>query len=240
MDRVRIRIFLAGSHEHAWTCPPDHDSVRILMDALSANAHPSHHRASALVRLVVPKDEGGERAIAFLRQSLVAVETDPPLIDELPTVHSAKRAWSSDKGSATAVERPAFLVIPEFFPQETRDELFAWLVEHEADFQASGVRSTAAAAADDYDFRKSRVSMNFGPWREVVEQRLQLVLPHICMRLGFERPEHERIELQLTHHGHLDRFKAHTDNATGEMRQRLISLVYYLHRHPRPPRSPLV
>lgn len=38
----------------------------------------------------------------------------------------------------------------------------------------------------------------------------------------------------MTAHGHLDRFKAHTDNASLGLRSRRVSLVWYLHRQPRP------
>jgi len=238
MDLVHIRVYLAGSHSHAWRCPADHPSVRIVMNALSANGLPEfgQHEGGNLVRLVVPHEDGtGERALVFLRQALVAVETEPPLVDELPTVHSARQAWLARRGKTSgAVTRPGHVVLPGFLPQQARDELFDWLLAHEQDFLASSVRSSAAAASDDYDFRTSRVSMNLGPWRKVFEDRLATVLPEICEHLGIEVPDNPRLELQLTQHGHLDHFKAHTDNATGDLRQRRVSLVYYLHRQPRP------
>lgn len=236
MDEVDVVVFLAGAHHHRWRCAADHPSVRVLMDALSANAHPQHHAGtSPIVRLVVPAEGGGERGIVFLRQALVAVETQPPLIDLMPTIHSARRSWVARQGASdSSVTRPEHVVLADFLPAEIRNELFAWILAHEADFLPSGVRSRPGNASDDYDFRRSKVSMNVREWRSVFESRLGAVMPAICEQLGEAVPERPHLELQMTHHGHLDGFKVHTDNSTGTLRQRRISLVYYLHRHPRP------
>lgn len=235
MDDVTVRIFLAGSHEHTWRCSQDHPSIRTLMGALSANAHPSHHDAGVLVRLVVPTEGGGERGLVFLRHSLVAVETDPAMVDEMPTIHSARQAMRARVARGEQVtERPRFVTVLDLFPRDVHDEILAWMIENEADFLASGVNSGPDSAADDYDFRRSRVNMKTGRWRKLFEDKLQLVLPGICARLEVPMPDRPHLELQMTQHGHMDRFKTHMDNVTGTLRQRVISLVYYLHRRPRP------
>lgn len=237
MGRVWVRIHLAGSHQHTWTCERDDPCLQTLMDAMSSNANPRIFNDSPLVRLIVPTLEGGEHGLVFLRTSLVAVETDPPLIDLMPTIHSAVRsaeARTHPPSGEITVERPGAAVIPDFLPQDERDAVFAYILSREADFRPSAVRSGKAAKADDYDFRRSKVVMGLGELEAPLLARVRAVLPGVLERMGETFPERHRMELQVTAHNHLDYFKAHVDNATGELRQRRVSWVYYLHRRPRP------
>ena len=237
MSVVRVRIFLAGSHEHAWACDRDHPSLATLMSALSSNAHPRMFDDHMLVRLVVPDGSGGERGLVFLRTSLVAVETEPALPDLMPTIHTARRAADARRRAAMGeitVQRPGAAIIHDFLPQALHDEVFESILAREADFRQSAVRSGEGSKADDYDFRRSKVHMGLGGLEGRVVQRVLDVLPGVLERMEEPFPERHHMELQVTAHNHLDYFKAHVDNATGDLRQRRVSWVYYLHRRPRP------
>lgn len=234
MTTVEVRVVLAGGVERSWRCPTDDPSVKLLMDALATNAHPQAGRDRPLVRLVIP-GETGERALVFLRTSLVAVEIEPPLVEVMPTVHTA-RASAAPAGPTVdeRVERPRAAVFPDFLSPEDRDEVLRYLLEHEREFVASGVQSADESRDDDYDYRRSRVLMDFGPLRAPFLAAIRATMPHALRALDLEMPEDPRYELQVTAHNHLDYFKVHRDNTNPAVRERLVSWVWYLHRHPRP------
>lgn len=234
MSEVSVRIFLAGSHEHAWRCATDDPALVVLRDALACNAHPRYAAGSPLVRVLIPDGPGQrERALAFLRTSLVAVEIAPPLVDLLPTVHTARSA-AAGPVAGDRVERPNAVVLPGFLTQGDRDNIFAYLLENEPAFTASGVRSAAGSADDDYDYRKSKVLQEFGPFREPFLQAVRRAMGEILPALSIEPPPDPRYELQVTAHNHLDYFKVHRDNCSETVRTRCVSWVWYLHRDPRP------
>ena len=237
MAEVSVRVFLVGGHVHGWRCDQADPSIRLLMDALAANADPHPHlqRARPLLRLIVPNGEGGERALVFLRSALVAVELDPPLIEELPTVHSARAAVApATPGAAERVERPKAVVLPNFLSAADRDEIYRLLLEREGDFSASQVISGDASKSDDYDYRKSRVLRNLDPFRDPFLAAVRHAMPRIVDALGLLMPADPGWELQVTAHNHLDYFKTHRDNKNPEVRTRLVSWVWYLHAQPRP------
>lgn len=238
MTTVAVRVFLAGSHVHAWRCPADHPSVQLVLDALSANAHPSYHAERPLIRLIVPNDEGGERALCFLRQSLVAVELDPPLVDRLPTLHTARAtaARSAEPGSTPTerVERPRAVVLPGFLSDDDRAEIFGELVAREADFSPAQVVSAPKSRSDDYDYRRARVLQDTAWLRAPFLAAVRDAMPRILGGLDVPMPEEPDWEFQITAHNHLDYFKVHRDNASVALRGRLVSWVWYLHRQPRP------
>ena len=233
MSTVTVRIFLAGSHTHGWRCAADHPSVGLVLDALSANAHPEYHRQRPLIRLVVPTDDGGERALCFLRQSLVAVELDPPLVDRLPTVHTA-RAAAAGAPTADRVERPRAVVLPGFLGEADRDAILDELVARESAFTPAQVISAERSASDDYDYRRARVLQDTGWLREPFLAAVRDAMSRILGPLGIEPPARTDWEFQITAHNHLDYFKVHRDNASEGLRGRLVSWVWYLHRQPRP------
>lgn len=235
---VYVRVLLAGGHAPELVVSRDDPGLRALMRAVSANASPAlDPGAPALVRLVGRVGES-EKSVVFPRSRLIGVELDPPLVDLLPTVHTSRReAWLHavrQRGQAVRVTRPEVAVCDDWLPEALRDAIFEWILAQESRFCASTVRSRAANAADDYDFRSSRVLFDLGPHEAGFRARLDAALPELLATLGEPVPDPRELELQVTAHGHLDRFKAHTDNASGELRQRRVSLVYYLHRRPCP------
>jgi len=233
---VLVRLFLSGGHRHELQLDADDPALAALLAAIGANATPGDALTSPLVRLV-HRVNGVERALVFVRSHLIAVETEPPMLDLLPTVHSARQRWLASRaekmGSQPVFESPAVHVIHDFLGAE-RDALYAYVLEHEADFVPTRVRSRAATVSDDYDFRRGLQLHDPGPWRARFLQRLESVLPDILRALDVAMPPAHRFELSVTAHGHNDYFRAHRDNSTGDLRQRTISLVYYFHAQPRP------
>ncbi|MFT7519453.1 MAG: SM-20-related protein [Kiritimatiellia bacterium] len=232
---VRVHIFLAGGHTHELDLEREDVQLAMLLRAMGANASPSDTLTSPLVRLV-HKTGGTERALVFLRRHLIAVQTEPAMLDLLPTVHSARRIWlehqATVSGSALPIQKAEYHVIHEFFGP-LRDELMAWVLEREACFVPARVRSSTQSVSDDYDFRRALQLHDQGPWRERFIARLREVLPEILSALDVTMPEQHSFELSVTAHGHNDYFRAHRDNVTGKLRQRMVSLVYYFFRHPK-------
>jgi hypothetical protein len=241
MVPVDVTVYLDGTAPLLWRCFADHPSIRLVMEAVAANANPTFYATSPLVRLLLPDDGAGERGVVVLRSKILAVETRPPLPDLMPTIHDARQAWLRRLGeqvpaSQKKVERPTLVVVRDFLAPEERDVMWEHVTGNEGAFVPAGVRSIGEEAArDDHDYRRARLRVGgLEDLRAAFVERLEAAFPQVLEALGVERPTSVEWEVQVTHHGDLDWFKVHTDNASDELRSRKVTWIYYLSRTPRP------
>ncbi len=157
----------------------------------------------------------------------------------LTGVLSHPEVQRSSLNSVQVLERAApvkaqCLVLDEFLAPQELDELMSFVLEHEADFQTSGVISpTGDPGLVDYTHRRSRVLMGAGKYEGVVLDRIRGVLPSVLEELGLEDFRVSRAEAQITASNDGDFFGAHCDDADASIASRHVTFVYFFHREPR-------
>lgn len=145
---VQVHIQLQGGHQHRITLDRDDPAIAVIMTAMAEIAHPgATHNTPDLVRLVGRNEAGEDSALVFPKRALVSIATTPPLIDALPTIHDRRRqTWLRTIAAAGTIptEPPRVARRPNFLPADVRQQVFQWILDHQSEFRASGVRSRPA------------------------------------------------------------------------------------------------
>lgn len=142
-------------------------------------------------------------------------------------------------GSIGVLDTPASVraqrvVLDEFLAPQELEELVAYTLQHEADFQTSAVISPAGdPGAIDNHHRRSRVLMDLGKHERVILGRIQPVLPRVLDQLGMEPFAVTHAEAQITASNDGDFFGPHRDDAQEMIASRQLTFVYFFHREPR-------
>jgi len=122
-----------------------------------------------------------------------------------------------------------FLVWPELAALmdfvRTRERIFR---------QSQIVLPSDRADQSDPGYRRSRVTLQTGPFGDLVAQRILFHFPIILRALGHPMFEIRSIEAQITASNDGDFFKTHNDNTHADAPSREITFVYFFHREPRP------
>jgi SM-20-related protein len=135
---------------------------------------------------------------------------------------------------APAIAQARCVVLDEFLAPQELDELVSYALQHEAEFQNSGVISPSGdAEAIDYNHRRSRVLMELGKHEGVILERIRAVLPRVLDQLGVEEFPITHVEAQITASNDGDFFRAHSDDAHEMIASRRITFVYFFHHEPR-------
>ena len=136
---------------------------------------------------------------------------------------------------APAVVGAQCVVLEEFLAPQELEELVAFALQHEADFQNSEVISPAGdPGVLDYSHRRSRVLMDLGKWDRVILERIRCVLPRVLDQLGMSEFPVTHVEAQITASNHGDFFGVHSDDAQETIASRRLTFVYFFHREPCP------
>jgi Rps23 Pro-64 3,4-dihydroxylase Tpa1-like proline 4-hydroxylase len=123
--------------------------------------------------------------------------------------------------------------LDEFLAPQELDELIAYTLRHEADFQTSEVISPSGEpGVTDYSHRRSRVLMDSGQHENMILDRIRGVLPRVCDQLGMEPFAVTRTEAQVTASNDGDFFGAHCDDAQELIASRHLTFVYFFHGEP--------
>jgi Rps23 Pro-64 3,4-dihydroxylase Tpa1-like proline 4-hydroxylase len=134
-----------------------------------------------------------------------------------------------------ATMQAASVVLDEFLAPHELDELVAYTLRHEEDFQNSEVISPSGEpGVIDFAHRRSRVLMDLGKHQGVILERIQCVLPRVLDQLGIEEFPITHVEGQITASNDGDFFGVHSDDAQEAIASRRITFVYFFHREPRP------
>jgi SM-20-related protein len=126
------------------------------------------------------------------------------------------------------------LMFEEFFAPAEMSALWAFAMDREANFTASGVIGRESQTRHDSDFRRSRVLFDVAEVYPMVTDRVLSVLPYVLGRLGMTPFPVREIELQVTASNDSEWFKAHHDSGEGVVGNRELTFVYYCHREPCP------
>jgi Rps23 Pro-64 3,4-dihydroxylase Tpa1-like proline 4-hydroxylase len=144
----------------------------------------------------------------------------------------------ADANSVAVLETPRELrgecvVLEEFLAPAELEELTAYTLASEPQFQLSEIISPDIGGAVDFEYRRSRALQDLGKHGDVIVNRIKAALPRILEQLGHPPFEVSRVEAQITASNDGDFFRWHNDNGHGEIATRELTFVYFFHREPR-------
>jgi SM-20-related protein len=111
--------------------------------------------------------------------------------------------------------------------EDERSHLLDYVLSRESEF----VPTTTSTGETDY--RRSQILYWFPDYSDWMVQRVAALLPEVFQRLGMAQVAIKQIEIQLTAHNDGHYYKIHNDNGSTEAATRVLSYVYYFHRHPK-------
>ena len=221
---ITLKIGLVGGKEHEVLLREDAPELVALFSALSRPESGSQF-------LQLPLD-GGKLACSFQTSQIVSVVSEPPVVLNLEkTAGRAARSRSLSDGYQPAqgaqLRRPRFVVVDGFLSVQEHDELLAYALVSEAQFQKGTVTTY------EPDVRQNLVILNFGEsvHSRLLENRLLTWYPLLAKTLGMRVFPLAPVESQLTAAADGYYFKMHSDEAP-EI-PRVLSCLYYLHGEPR-------
>jgi Rps23 Pro-64 3,4-dihydroxylase Tpa1-like proline 4-hydroxylase len=140
-----------------------------------------------------------------------------------------------DPDLATEISLPRCVVLEEFLSMAELNDLLAYTMAHQEQFQVSEVIAPGvySKSATDFEHRRSHVLMDLGIHQERIVNRLRSTLPWALPRLGIEPFSVSRVEAQITSSQDGDFFRWHSDNGEGEVAARQVTFVYFFHREPK-------
>jgi Rps23 Pro-64 3,4-dihydroxylase Tpa1-like proline 4-hydroxylase len=131
--------------------------------------------------------------------------------------------------------RSVSVILDEFLAPHELDELIAYTLQHENDFQNSEVISPSGEPGVlDFSHRRSRVLMDLGKYEEIILERIRGVFPRVLNQLEVEEFPITHVEAQITASNDGDFFAIHSDDAQETIASRRVTFVYFFHREPRP------
>ena len=221
---LKLTISLSGGKEFQVVLPEDAPEVAALFAALSAPQAGSRF-------MQLPLD-GGRAACSFQTSQLVSVVSEPPVVVQqvAPPAEPSRIERSTGAGPDApprAVRRPRFMVVDDFLSAQEHDELLAYALVCEPQFQKGTVTTY------EPDVRQNLVILNFGDsmHSRLLESRLLTWFPLIARTLDVPVFPLAQVESQLTAATDGYYFKKHSDEAP-EI-PRVLTCLYYLHREPR-------
>ncbi len=230
---IKLTIRLINGDCHEVRLGEDAPELATLFGAL-ASPSPEHSAENQFVELPL---EGGRVAWSFRTSNVVSILSDPPVVlnpEQLKRpAQTEARADGSAKDAAGVVNqtaytrRPRFVVVDDFLAAEEHDELLAYALVSEDQFQPGTVSSYEPGV------RQNQAIMNFGEsvHSRFLENRLLIWFPLLAKTLGIPMFPLSAFESQLTAARDGYYFKTHSDESPDI--PRVLTCIYYLHREPR-------
>ena len=153
----------------------------------------------------------------------------PPAPSVAPRVLTSNEPMSPDLAPA------AVLCWDDFASPAARDAWFEHICAAASTYEPSRVYGANVEAAVDEVHRKSMVNRNDSWIRESILPQLENPVRVARRYYGMDGIPFGRTEIQVTASGEGDFFKVHCDDGPlAAYYSRMLTFVYYLHRHPRP------
>ncbi len=220
------------------TCPPRfrslappraHRSLR--KDRGRTSVHRSPQKAFGRTAASARTATRGLEELLRIRQRFPSIKRSCETGSQQSHTDSGKGVGVLD---APASVQAQCVVLDEFLAPQELDELISYALQHEAEFQSSGVVSPSGdPGVIDYNHRRSRVLMDLGKHEQVILERIRGVLPRVLDQLGIEEFPVTRVEAQITASNDGDFFGAHSDDSHELIAARRLTFVYFFHREPR-------
>jgi Rps23 Pro-64 3,4-dihydroxylase Tpa1-like proline 4-hydroxylase len=162
-----------------------------------------------------------------------------PLTVAVPVQESGQQSHFDSGSNVSVLDSPEIaraqcVVLDEFLAPQELDELIAYILQHEAQFESSEVISpNGEPGMIAFDHRRSRVLMDLGKHEAIILDRIRGVLPKVLDQLEVEEFPVIHTEAQITASNDGDFFRAHSDDSDERIASRRITFVYFFHREPR-------
>ena len=129
---------------------------------------------------------------------------------------------------------PHAIGLSQFLGAEVCNELLQFAIASEAEFRPTDIGNIAKPYPN---IRRSVCLESIGRFADVVDKRIQQVIPDLAHDLRLSKFETGVIDLQMVSHGDGGFYTRHIDTFTGKDRpakgDRVISCVYYFFREPK-------
>ncbi|MEO0544160.1 MAG: 2OG-Fe(II) oxygenase [Pseudomonadota bacterium] len=227
MQDIEVDVTLVNGETHSTVLPANSQVLQDLHIALVVGSKAAVAQNDTLIQLPL---NDGRAACSFMSSSVISVKTRPPVLLQ-PMGTGAALQTSPSPAQVTHV------TIDDFLTPDENQQLLAYAIENEANFEGSTVTNEDEHPQDN-KYRKSRVlfAVKDSPWHDLFLKRLKIHLPHVTEKLGRPGFTYEYNEFQLTASNDGDYFKRHADadhNVEG-VANREITFVYYFHGEPKP------
>jgi len=130
-------------------------------------------------------------------------------------------------------------VLASWLGEDMADQLLSYAVSEEARFKETKVVLANETTANvDRSLRLSRVLRDLGPFEQLLRTKAQDLQLMLEAAFGMSHKPPGEVELELVAHGDGGFYRPHIDTFTGGSASsgvnRRLSLIYYVHRRPRP------
>lgn len=133
------------------------------------------------------------------------------------------------------IRRARAAVFDEFLVGPELTALAHFVLANEGRFGKSQIVSSSAGDdGSDPGYRRSRVTVDLGPFGKLFAERIRCYFRQILSALRHPEFDIRWIEPQLTASNDGDFFKIHNDNTQADAPSREITFVYFFHREPKP------
>ena len=221
---IKLTVGLVDGQSHEVVLPEDAPELVSLFSGLSTPA--------AGGRFVQLPLDGGRAAWSFQTSQVVSIVSEPPVIlqvdgGQVGAAPSRVGTAALQAAPRARLRRPRFVVIDDFLSAQEHDELLAFALLAEEQFQKGTVTTYQPGV------RQNLVILNFGDsvHSHLLENRLLTWFPLLAKSLDMSVFPLAVVESQLTAAADGYYFKQHSDEAPDV--PRVLTCLYYLHREPR-------
>lgn len=129
---------------------------------------------------------------------------------------------------------PPYLVLRDFLEEETVVGLLDFALAQETNFSPTGTGRSPTNQIRP-EVRLSVGIRDLGPFKAVIKDKVQALLPELIAKLGATPVDDPKFEIELVAHHDGAFYKRHIDTQTASDRDsiRVLSAVYYFHAEPK-------
>lgn len=203
---ISVRILLHGGRVYETSCAENSPLLDSLAEALSGASG-----GCGFAQLTL-EDDGSPRGLVIPAAAILAVETSPPVV----------LRWQPK----SAIETAPYIRIPNFLSEVENRAVLDFAVRKEPDYQGSQVETKLAG------YRHSRVLMKLDDLDIDFDGRIREIVPDALNYFKLPLLSRTKLETQLSTHGDGGYYRIHNDNGSPDTASRVLTYVYYFHRHP--------
>jgi len=136
---------------------------------------------------------------------------------------------------AHGLQQARYAIFEEFLVRPEMEALTRFVLDTSTRFRQSQVVSECTRPdGSDPSYRRSRVTLELGPFAELISARIHAFFPQILRALRHPVFPIRWIEPQLTASNDGDFFRVHNDSTHANAPSRELTFVYFFHREPKP------
>ncbi len=212
---IKVKLLLAGGHEHTLYLKTDAPILYSLMSTLAARSQKQEPGLSYLFQIPINEGRG---SLCFPSEQLIGLVTEPPIY------------WQKSeeqKPQAVEILTSQFVQIDNFLTEDETTRLLDYVLQSESDFIPT------STSTNDLNYRRSMIIYSFPEFSQLITKRIKAILPDVFRKLNLEPFPISEIETQLTSHNDGNYYKIHNDNGSTDTATREFTYVYYFYQEPK-------